>query len=89
MAENYEIIAGRIKEKIEPKRTGTRPVETVIHKQELFGVGELKAQQVRKEEVEAVKAAEATKELSLSEMSLSDSIAAKESKKAKRDDLLI
>lgn len=60
MAEDYEIIAGHIKEKQKSVTAKTGGIETVIKKQEMFGSGDMKAYQTALEELEATKAAEAS-----------------------------
>lgn len=50
---NITIVAGHIKEVPETVKGATGAVETVIHKQEMYGAGDMKANQTMLEELKA------------------------------------
>lgn len=63
-----EIINGQIKEVIEPKVVSTRPVYTVVRKQEMYGAGDTKAYQTMVEELKAVNGTKKEKSNKMSDL---------------------
>lgn len=57
-----EIVAGHIKPVIEPKFAKAGLIDTVVHKQEMYGSGDMKAHQTELEELKAVQEAKAEEE---------------------------
>ena len=57
-----EIVAGHIKPVIEPKFAKAGLIDTVVHKQEMYGSGDMKAHQTELEEIKAVQEAKAEEE---------------------------